>query len=161
MKKTLILLLILVGLCLNAKAQLRSEVNEGIELTSLSFRLAGATEYSDNSLYKYTQDIEKYFGKYKNHPLIKYCKEIRDTQLIGYDAVAWAGVFIEINDGKIKNLSTKNHSISSVDIDGQRHLLISTSSYSINFTRNLNSINFMTNKPTYAILPKNASMKLF
>jgi len=62
-------------------------VDQRVELVSIAARLADYQEYN-NELYKsYTQDIHKYFDKYKTHPLISYMREIRHSNSISYDAI--------------------------------------------------------------------------
>lgn len=115
MKRIFILLILSIGLCLNAAAQLKSEVSECFELTSIVFRLADADEYVVDDLYKYTRNVDKYFAPYKEHPVIAYCKKLRETQGISYDAVANAGAFIEIVDGQVKNKSNEQVKISAAE----------------------------------------------
>ena len=42
-------------------------VDKRVELLSIVFRLAESQEYSANDFKKYADEIETYFGKYKNH----------------------------------------------------------------------------------------------
>ncbi len=62
-------------------------VDKRIELLSIVFRLADSQEYSSTSNVKYVQAIHDHFGRFKDHPLISYIKQIRDSNGIGYDAV--------------------------------------------------------------------------
>ncbi|MDR0828879.1 MAG: DUF4932 domain-containing protein [Prevotellaceae bacterium] len=78
------------------------QVDERVELMSIVFRLAEADEYVLNAIPLYVSEIDKYFGKYKNHSLINYTKTLRNEYGIGYDAVAGFSIFLEIKNKKIK-----------------------------------------------------------
>lgn len=101
MKKLTLLSILLLSTIQIVFAQLKSEVNECFELTSIVFRLADAEEYVNNQLSDYTNQIDGYFAKYKNHKLIPYIKGMREKQEIGYDAVSTAASFLEIKNGKV------------------------------------------------------------
>lgn len=101
MKKAFVLIMILWCTMNSASAQIKSQVEECFELTSIAFRLAGAEEYVNNSIPGYTADIDNYFSKYKEHKLISYIKEIREKQGISYDAVPAATGCIEVKGGKV------------------------------------------------------------
>ena len=51
------------------------------------FRLADAQEYNSKQFKLYTDKIEEHFDKYKNHELIKFVKQLRKEDGIGFDAV--------------------------------------------------------------------------
>lgn len=70
-------------------------VDERVELLSIVFRLADADEYSSKNFKLYTDKIENYFNKYKNHELIKFIEKIREENGIGYDAVMNMAVYID------------------------------------------------------------------
>lgn len=101
MKKISLLFILLLGSIHVVLAQLKSQVNECFELTSIVFRLAGADEYTNSRLSAYTNQIDRYFETNKKHKLISYIKEIREKQRIGYDAIPVASGFLEIRNGKI------------------------------------------------------------
>ncbi len=63
------------------------KVDKRVELLSIVFRLADSQEYSSTDNVNYVQAIHDHFDKFKDHPLIKYIKQIRETNGIGYDAV--------------------------------------------------------------------------
>jgi hypothetical protein len=65
----------------------KPKVDERVELLSIVFRLADAQEYNSKQFKLYTDKIEKHFKKYKNHELIKFVKQIREEDGIGFDAV--------------------------------------------------------------------------
>lgn len=100
MKKLSILIILLLG-SIHIIAQLKSQVNECFELTSIAFRLAEASEYSNNPFVNYSNEIDHYFEKYKKHRLISYIKELRVKQGIGYDAIPAAASFLNIKNGKV------------------------------------------------------------
>ena len=62
-------------------------VDKRVELLSIVFRLADSQEYSSSANATYVQAIHDHFDKFKDHPLIRYIKQIRDANGIGYDAV--------------------------------------------------------------------------
>ncbi len=57
-------------------------VDRRVELLSIVFRLAGRPEYSDTDIKIYTDRIERHFGAYKDHELIRFAR----TLPLGYDA---------------------------------------------------------------------------
>jgi hypothetical protein len=71
------------------------EVDRRIELLSIVFRLAGNMEYNDEIFRSYTSDIHKHFDRYNNHELIRFTREIRDKNRIGYDAVMKMAIYLE------------------------------------------------------------------
>ena len=95
MTKRLILALAiaLAAICTKAQA-IKVEVDEVHELSSIVWRLAGAEEYGQCSIPGYASDIDTYFDDCRKHPLIAYCKELRTTQGIAYDAIPTAAGFL-------------------------------------------------------------------
>lgn len=69
-------------------------VDEVNELSSVVWRLAGADEYNTCSIRDYANDIDASFADFRRHPLIGYCKELRRTQMIGYDAIPAVATFV-------------------------------------------------------------------
>ena len=57
-------------------------VDRRVELLSIVFRLAGRPEYSDIYFKAYIDRIERHFGAYKDHELIRFAR----TLPLGYDA---------------------------------------------------------------------------
>lgn len=76
-------------------------VDECFELNSIVWRLEGANEYSQCNIPTYAADIDTFFAPYREHPLIKYCDELRETAYIGYDAVSNAAGRMTIRDGHV------------------------------------------------------------
>jgi hypothetical protein len=101
MKRTLLTLFISLSL-LNLVAQPKKTaagisgplVDDRVELLSIASRLAEYDEYSNDINKQYVQDIHAYFDKYKDHPLIKYLRMVRDTNEIGFDAVAGMAIHV-------------------------------------------------------------------
>jgi len=86
-----------------ASDTLTAKVDERFELTSIVFRMVEAEEYINNNVASYAADIDSYFASHKNHPLIKYTKDIiRDRDEVGYDAVASSTTLLVIQNGKVK-----------------------------------------------------------
>jgi len=91
-------------LCINSLlsfSQLKSHVDERFELVSIVFRLAGAEEYVNNQVKNYAADIDAYFAPYKNHPLIRYVKEIRERDEVAFNAVSGITFQLEIKSNHI------------------------------------------------------------
>lgn len=70
------------------------KVDRRIELLSIVFRLAGNPEYNDEVFKSYTTDIHNHFDKFREHELIRFTREIRDKNGIGYDAVMKMAIYI-------------------------------------------------------------------
>lgn len=87
-----ILFTFILFICVNSFSQQsnildKPKVDERVELLSIVFRLADAKEYNSKRFKLYTDKIENHFKNYKNHELIKFVKQIREENGIGYDAV--------------------------------------------------------------------------
>lgn len=102
MKKLSLLLIISVLFGSVSFAQIRSQVDERFELTSIAFRLAGIYEYSQCDVDSYAQDIDSYFAPYAADELISYIRFLRENYSIGYDAVPSTASLLEIRNGKIR-----------------------------------------------------------
>jgi hypothetical protein len=100
MKKTFVITVFIFCLA-QCYGQLKSHVDERVELTSLVFRLAGAEEYVNNDVENYANEVDIYFAKFKNHELIKYTKIIREKDEIAYNAVADIVDLLQIKNGKV------------------------------------------------------------
>ena len=61
-------------------------IDPRIELFSTIFRLAGLPEYYQNVLPEYVNDIELYFNSFKDHPVVKYARQLDTTVGMGYNA---------------------------------------------------------------------------
>lgn len=69
-------------------------VDDRVELLSIAARLAEYDEYSNDANKQYVQDIHAWFDQYKDHPLVKYMRMVRDTNEIGFDAVAAMSIHV-------------------------------------------------------------------
>jgi uncharacterized protein DUF4932 len=97
MKKLIGLFVILVSLSLysqNSEILKKPTVDKRVELLSIVFRLADSREYSSQKFPKYVDEIENYFGKYKNHELIKLVQKLRKRSGVSYDAVMSMAIHI-------------------------------------------------------------------
>jgi hypothetical protein len=104
MRKSLFLIVLIFNTTFSfaQKVYETPQVDERVELMSIVFRLAEAKEYVKNNVPLYTNEIDRYFEKYKNLPLIEYTKTLRDEYGVAYDAVAQFSIFLEIKNKKIK-----------------------------------------------------------
>ncbi len=69
-------------------------VDKRVELLSIIFRLAGNREYNNEVFKSYTSDIHAHFDKHKDHALIKFTRDIRDKNMIGFDAVMKMAIYL-------------------------------------------------------------------
>ena len=65
-----------------------------LELLSIVSRLAGYEEYSNDTNKSYVEAIHRHFDPYRDHPMIRYAREIKKSNGIGYDAIAILAVSI-------------------------------------------------------------------
>lgn len=71
-----------------AADKLDVRVDPRVELLSIVFRLAGHPEYNmENSKSPYADDVEKQFGRFREHPTVLKARMLRMTNGISYDAV--------------------------------------------------------------------------
>lgn len=63
------------------------QVDERVELLSIVWRLAGSPEYNMNTLPRYSQEIDRYFAPYRDHPAVKMAQTLERTRGVSYDAV--------------------------------------------------------------------------
>lgn len=83
----LILSFLFIGINAQQKITVEAKVNEQVELLSIVARLAEFDEYINNDFKVYAEEVDRYFGKYKNHELIEFAKKLRQSNGIGYDRV--------------------------------------------------------------------------
>jgi len=75
---------------------LHSRVDPRVELLSLIFRLAGNPEYNlPNSKSPYSTDVETYFEKFREHPVVHKARELRTRSGVSFDAVMGMAVYID------------------------------------------------------------------
>lgn len=95
----IILFLSTIGIAAQAKQSkpftVTAKVDERIELTSIVARLAGYGEFVHNDFKIYADDVDKHFGKYKDHAVIEFAKQVREKNGIGFDAVP--GLAVHLN----------------------------------------------------------------
>lgn len=70
------------------------KIDKRVELLSIVFRLAGNFEYNMDMFKNYVNDIHNYFDKYKDHPLIVFASNLRETRGVGFDAVMKMAIHI-------------------------------------------------------------------
>lgn len=74
---------------------LQIRVDPRVELLSLIFRLAGNPEYNQGKVPAYTQDVEKHFGKFRDHAAVKLAARLRKTHGVSYDACMSMAVHLQ------------------------------------------------------------------
>ncbi len=87
-------------LCVNAQyvSFAQSKVDECVELTGITFALAGVPEYCQCLIPEYKNDIIEYFTPYELTPQIDFVRELNQVHGIGSIAVASLSQYIFIND---------------------------------------------------------------
>jgi len=86
--------------CVQAQEKVLLEkpiVDKRIELLSIVFRLAEKQEYSNKNFKLYTDRIDQYFEKHKNHELIQFTKSIIKENEIAFDGPMWLAVHLDDN----------------------------------------------------------------
>ena len=73
------------------------EVDPRVELIGIVFRLAGNPEYNDGTLKPYAKAIERHFGDFDNHPVVKMAVQLRSTRLMSCDGPMSLAVHIDGN----------------------------------------------------------------
>ncbi len=72
------------------------KVDPRVELLAIVFRLAGNPEYNmPNSKSKYADEVEAYFGKFRDHEVVKLARELRNSRGISFDAVMSMAVHLD------------------------------------------------------------------
>jgi len=71
------------------------EVDPRVELIGIVFRLAGNPEYGDNSLRSYAKAIERNFGGFGSHPVVKMAVQLRNTRLMSADGPMSLAAYID------------------------------------------------------------------
>jgi hypothetical protein len=62
------------------------QVDPRVELMSTIFRLAGNPEYGQGRVNAYADDVEKQFGTFRDHAVVKMAKSLRSSHGVSYDA---------------------------------------------------------------------------
>jgi len=71
-------------------------VDPRVELMSVVFRLAGNPEYNQGKVPSYVQDVDKHFGPFRDHAVVKLARKLRQTRGVSYDAVM--GMAVHVTD---------------------------------------------------------------
>jgi hypothetical protein len=76
--------------------ELTARVNPSVELLSIVFRLAGNPEYNmPNSKSPYAEEVEKQFGRFRDHPVVQLARKLRRDHGVSYDAVMSVAVHLD------------------------------------------------------------------
>lgn len=108
MKRIVFLISLFITTALNCQAECKlssAKVDELYELTSIVWRLAGASEYNECMISNYANAVDRYFTPYKKHPIIAYCKKIRKARAISYDTPLSVVAFLTIENENIKYIN--------------------------------------------------------
>lgn len=70
-----------------AAGELHVVVDSRVELLSTVFRLAGHPEYRKGMVRSYTSDVDRHFGKFREHAVVGMARELRRKRGVSYDAV--------------------------------------------------------------------------
>jgi hypothetical protein len=73
------------------------EVDPRVELISIVFRLAGNPEFNEGTLRPYVKAIERHFGDFDNHPVVKMAAELRHKRSMSCDGPMSLAVHIDGN----------------------------------------------------------------
>lgn len=125
MKLTITFLLLLISTFSFAKAPaftsqlsasghtqaVESTVDRRVELLSIVFRLAGNPEYNMNFAKQYIKDINAYFGKYKDQPVIGFAKKLSDEKGMGFSRVMFLAVNLEFKGDQFSMIKVSKSSI--------------------------------------------------
>lgn len=108
MKYYTLILYIFLASAYSLSAQIHSAVDERMELQSIVFRLAGAQEFVNNDFKEYADAVDKYFGKYSDHEIVRFIQEIRTRKNIAYSLIPVSTPMLAIKDGGV--ISVKENS---------------------------------------------------
>jgi hypothetical protein len=73
------------------------EVDPRVELIGIVFRLAGSPEFNDGTLRPYVKAIERHFGDFDGHPVVKMAAQLRQTRSMSCDGPMSLAVHIDCN----------------------------------------------------------------
>jgi hypothetical protein len=71
------------------------EVDPRVELIGIVFRLAGSPEFNDGTLRPYAKAVERHFGDFDGHPVVKMAAQLRKTRLMSCDGPMSLAVHID------------------------------------------------------------------
>lgn len=69
-------------------------IDQRVEMLSIAFRLAEASEYSSNRYPAYVQAINDHFSPYKDHELIQFIQQKLRKKGVSYDAVMFMAIHL-------------------------------------------------------------------
>lgn len=75
-------------------ATIKVEVDPRVELIGIVFRLAGSPEYNQGRR-SYVKDVERHFGDFDGHPVVKMAATLRNTHLMSADGPMSLSVYID------------------------------------------------------------------
>jgi hypothetical protein len=76
-------------------AAIKIEVDPRVELIGIVFRLAGNYEFNQGRIRSYVRDIERQFGDFDNHPVVKLAARLRSTRRMSCDGPMSLSVYID------------------------------------------------------------------
>lgn len=95
MRRTITFLLLFISSYSFSKTPVVSTVDQRVELIGIVFRLAGNPEYNMNFAKSYVKDINDYFGKYKDQPVVSFARKLAEEKNIGFSKVMFLAVNLE------------------------------------------------------------------
>lgn len=66
-------------------AAITVQADPRVELIGIVFRLAGSPEFNQSVLRAYVKDVERHFGDFDSHPVVKMAAQLRNTRLMSCD----------------------------------------------------------------------------
>ncbi|MCC8424655.1 DUF4932 domain-containing protein [Mucilaginibacter sp. UR6-11] len=100
MKYRIGFLLIFIFSTANAQQKVQSTVDRRVELFSIIFRLAGNPEYNMKLDKIYVNDIQTYFEKYKQLPVVDFAKKLAREKNMGFSKVMFLAVALEFKNNR-------------------------------------------------------------
>ena len=76
-------------------AAIKIEVDPRVELVGIVFRLAGNYEFNQGRIRSYVRDIERQFGDFDNHPVVKLAAQLRSKHRMSCDGPMSLAVHID------------------------------------------------------------------
>lgn len=96
---------------LNSNKIVESTVDRRVELLSIVFRLAGNPEYNMNFARQYVKDINAYFGKYKEQPVVSFAKKLSAEKGMGFSRVMFLAANLEFKNNQFSLIKVSKSSI--------------------------------------------------
>ncbi|MBB5619412.1 hypothetical protein HDE69_000448 [Pedobacter cryoconitis] len=95
----------------NKTQAVTSTVDRRVELLSIVFRLAGNPEYNMNFAKQYVKDINAYFGKYKDQPIISFAKKLSEEKGMGFSRVMFLAANLEFKGDQFSLIKVSKSSL--------------------------------------------------